>query len=46
MVKLNLQTSLRYDVVLILKGGVLSFGEMTSHFKEKSLPTFWFKLRT
>ena len=34
-----------YDVVLVLKGGVLSFGEMTSHLKEKSLPTFWFKIR-
>ena len=46
MVKLNLQTSVGYDLVLILKGGVLSFGEMTSYFIEKSFPTFWFKIRT
>ena len=46
IVKPKLQTSVGYDVVLILKGGVLSFGEMTSHFIEKSLPTFWFKIRT
>ena len=46
MVNLNLHTSVGYDLVLILKGGVLSFGEMTSHFIEKSLPTFWFKVRT
>ena len=45
MVKLNLQTSVGYDLVLILKRGVLSFGKMTSHFIEKSFPTFWFKLR-
>ena len=45
MVKLNLQTSVGYDLVLNLKG-VLSFGEMTSHFIEKSFPTFWFKIRT
>ena len=46
MVKLNLQTSVGYDLVLILKGGVLSFGEMTSHFIKKSFSTFWFKIRT
>ena len=46
MVKLNLQTSVGYDAVLILKGGVLGFGEMTSHFIKKSLPTFLFKIRT
>ena len=46
MVKLNLQASVGYDLVLILKGAVLSFGERTSHFIEKSFPTFWFKIRT
>ena len=46
IVKLNLQTSVGFDVVLILKGGVLSLGEMTSHFEEMSLPLFWFKIRT
>ena len=46
MVKLNPQTSVGYDLVLFLKGGVLSFGEMTSHFIEKSFPSFWFKIRT
>ena len=46
MVKLNLQASVGYDLVLILKGAVLSFGEKTSHFIEKSFPTFWFKIRT
>ena len=35
MVKLNLQTSVGYDLVLFVKGGVLSLGEMTSHFLEK-----------
>ena len=39
MVKLNLQTSVGYEVTLISKG-MLSFGEMTSHFIEKSLLTF------
>ena len=46
VVKLNLQTSLGHDAVLILKGGVLSLGETTSHFIEKSFSTFWFKVRT
>ena len=46
MVKLNLQTSVSYDLVLNLKGGVLTFGETTSHFIEKSFLTFWFKMRT
>ena len=46
MVKLNLQTSVGYDLVLNLKGGMLSFGEMTSHFIEKSFTTFWLKIRT
>ena len=45
-VKLLLQTSVGYVLVIILKGGVLSFGELTSHFIEKSFPTFWFKKRT
>ena len=46
MVKLNFHASVGYNVVLVLKGGVLCFGEMTSHFIENSLPPFWFKIRT